>query len=163
MESAPAAIPVTIAATLPAGFAPVDGIGAFVISTFSPTNSDRPARSAKAITGTSPAHDTRFSSSKHTAARDHLCNNLTESAFRSMRQSGFSNSDYRRPEGTFLVNALHSATHHRWIKAGVGQAHRRDRRGDQARIERRTRCSPQTCQVQLGAKVAAAPKAAMSA
>jgi hypothetical protein len=35
MLSAPAAIPATIAAILPAGFAPVEEIGAFVIWTFS--------------------------------------------------------------------------------------------------------------------------------
>jgi hypothetical protein len=34
------------------------------------------------MTGTNPAHDTRFSSSNRAAARDHSCNNLTESAFR---------------------------------------------------------------------------------
>src|SRR2546430_5631797 len=80
--AAPAAIPATIEVTFPVGFAPVDGTGSPVIFTLSATNSDRPARSANAITGTNPAHDTRFSSSNRTAARDHLCNNLTESAFR---------------------------------------------------------------------------------
>jgi hypothetical protein len=53
------------------------------------------------MTGANPAHDTRLSLSNRTAARDHLCNNLTESAFPSARQPSLDNSDYRRSEGTF--------------------------------------------------------------
>jgi hypothetical protein len=55
---APAAIPATIEVCLPAGFAPAEATRAAVIATLPEISSDRPARSASAITGTNPAHDT---------------------------------------------------------------------------------------------------------
>lgn len=64
MQSAPAAIPAMTALTLPAGFTAADLTLVVPIATLAETSSDRPARSANAITGTSPAHDTRLSSSK---------------------------------------------------------------------------------------------------
>ncbi|GAA5038479.1 hypothetical protein GCM10023317_93690 [Actinopolymorpha pittospori] len=45
------------------GFTAADLTVVVVIATCSSTSSDEPARSANAITGTSPAHDTRFCSS----------------------------------------------------------------------------------------------------
>src|SRR6266487_1650582 len=80
MLSAPAAMPATTEVILPAGFTPVDGIGGSRICTASATRSCRPVSSASRITGTRPAHDTRFSSSNWIAARRHGCDNLTGSA-----------------------------------------------------------------------------------
>src|SRR5665648_662346 len=60
MVSAPATIPATRAATFTPGFEPADP----GTRTWAATRSCNPARSAKAITGTRPAHDTRFGSSK---------------------------------------------------------------------------------------------------
>jgi len=73
MLSAPAAIPAMIEATFPAGFTPAEAtlVVSAQIATLSPTSFESPARSASAITGTSPAHDTRFSSSNMNVARDH--------------------------------------------------------------------------------------------
>src|SRR5205085_8802869 len=105
IESAPTAIPATIEVTFPTGFAPVDATGSPVIFTLSATRSDNLARSATCRTATTPAHDTRFSPSNRTVAHDHLCNNLTESAFRSTRYESFDNPHHRRSEGTFLINA----------------------------------------------------------
>ena len=56
IESAPATIPATRAVTFNAAFG--DGT-----VTRSASSCDRPARSANASTGASPAHDTRFASS----------------------------------------------------------------------------------------------------
>jgi hypothetical protein len=63
MQSAPAAIPATIAETFPAGFTPAEATLQVLNRTRSPISSVRPVRPANPITGTSPAHDTRFSSS----------------------------------------------------------------------------------------------------
>jgi hypothetical protein len=71
MQSAPAAIPAMIEPSLPAGFTPAEATLVVLIATLPATSPDRPARSASAITGTKPAHDTRFSSSKTGVARDH--------------------------------------------------------------------------------------------
>ena len=59
MESAPATIPATSEATFRPAFAPLS------VGTVSccPANLARPAASASASTGTSPAADTRFGSS----------------------------------------------------------------------------------------------------
>ena len=56
----PATIPATKAATLIAGFDP----GEPGTRTWAAARSCRPARSARVMTGMSPAHDTRFGSSK---------------------------------------------------------------------------------------------------
>ncbi|GAA5034879.1 hypothetical protein GCM10023317_87790 [Actinopolymorpha pittospori] len=70
-----------IEASLPAGLAAAEATVVSVIATRSPTSSDRPARSANAITGTNPAHDTRFCSSNTGVARDHPYGSFTVSAF----------------------------------------------------------------------------------
>lgn len=69
MLSAPAAIPATIAVILPAGFAPAEATSVVVNATLLATRVDRPARPARAITGTRPAHGTRLSSSNSGVAR----------------------------------------------------------------------------------------------
>jgi len=65
MLSAPASIPPTIEATFNAAFAPLS------VATVrrSSVRSRTPAASASAITGTSPADDTRFGSSNATDVR----------------------------------------------------------------------------------------------
>ncbi|GAA5034211.1 hypothetical protein GCM10023317_86680 [Actinopolymorpha pittospori] len=56
---------------MPAGFAAAEATVVSAITTRLETSSDRPARSANAITGTNPAHDTKFCSSNTSVARDH--------------------------------------------------------------------------------------------
>ena len=60
MVSAPATIPATNAATFTSGLDPADP----GTRTWAAVRSCNPARSAKAMTGIRPAHDTRFGSSK---------------------------------------------------------------------------------------------------
>src|SRR5664279_6595657 len=81
MQSAPAAIPATIAVSFPAGFTPAERTLVEENRTRSVISSDRPARSAKAITGARPEYDTRFSSSKIGVARAHASGSFTISAF----------------------------------------------------------------------------------
>jgi hypothetical protein len=70
MLSAPAAIPAMIEVSLPAGFTAADFTLVDWIATRSSISCDKPACSASAITGTRPAHDTKFSSSNNGTARD---------------------------------------------------------------------------------------------
>jgi hypothetical protein len=55
MLSAPAAIPATIVVSLPAGFTPAEATRVSPSATLSSIRSDRPVRSARAITGSRPA------------------------------------------------------------------------------------------------------------
>ena len=57
--------------SLPAGFTAAEATLLVLIATFAEISSDNPARSAKPITGNSPANDTRLSSSKTGVPRDH--------------------------------------------------------------------------------------------
>jgi hypothetical protein len=61
MQSAPPAIPATIAVSFPDGFTPAEATLEVLNLTRCPISSDRPVRSAKPLTGTRPAHDTRCS------------------------------------------------------------------------------------------------------
>ena len=64
MLSAPAAIPAMIEVTFPAGFTPAEATRRLTrAGPASASSSDSPACSASAITGTRPAHDTRWASS----------------------------------------------------------------------------------------------------
>src|SRR6266508_4063295 len=81
MLSAPAAIPAMIEVSLPAGFAPAEATRVAVIATLVEISSDRPASSASAITGASPTHDTRSSSSNCGVALDHPSGSFTIGAF----------------------------------------------------------------------------------
>jgi hypothetical protein len=103
MQSAPHAIPAMIEVNFPTGFAPADltFVASAAIWTFSPINSDRPARSANANTGASPVYDTRLVSSNRAAARDHASGSFTSSAFRCNDDQGLDNPDPPCPEGTF--------------------------------------------------------------
>ncbi len=60
-----------IEVSFPAGFTPADATRTEASPTRSEINSDNPARSANAITGTSPTHDTKRSSSNSGVAFDH--------------------------------------------------------------------------------------------
>jgi hypothetical protein len=73
MQSAPATMPATIVATFPAGFDPTDP----GTRNRSATSRNSPAATASRNTGTSPAADTRFCSSKEASTRDAACNNRT--------------------------------------------------------------------------------------
>ncbi len=72
MLSAPATIPATIAESFPAGFDPIE-VGR---STFSATIPGRSHDSASRITGSRPAHDTRFGSSNEARTTGVPCRNL---------------------------------------------------------------------------------------
>ena len=110
MLSAPAAIPATIEVSLPAGFTAADLTLLVLIATLAEISSDRPALSASAITGTRPAHDTRFSSSNSGAAADQACDSFTESAFRNRADQDFNNPDSPSAEGTFIIHTPYRTT-----------------------------------------------------
>jgi hypothetical protein len=73
MLSAPATIPATRQDTFSWALTPHGR----AIRTFSPARSARPARCARAITGTRPARDTRFGSSNDAWILASSCNNRT--------------------------------------------------------------------------------------
>ena len=81
MQSAPAHIPAISVASFGAGFADPDLIRGALMRTFSSSSRANPACSANVITGTSPAHDTRLSSSNTAEPTPNLCDTFTESAF----------------------------------------------------------------------------------
>ena len=64
------AAPAMIEVTFPAGFTPAEATRVSPRRTRSTTNSESPACSASAITGTSPADDTKRSSSNRGVALD---------------------------------------------------------------------------------------------
>ena len=103
MQSAPATIPATIAVTFPAGLTPAEAIRVDLNRTPASTSSERPARSASAIVGTSPAKDTRLVSSNSTAGRDHACDSFTGSAFLVRADQCVENTDSSDQEGIFGV------------------------------------------------------------
>jgi hypothetical protein len=105
MLSAPAAIPATIEVILPAGLDAADLTLVAPIATRSSINSDNPARSASAITGTRPANDTKFTSSNSGTARHEPCGNFTTGAFSDRVNQDFDTPDSLDPEGTFAINA----------------------------------------------------------
>jgi len=73
MQSAPATIPATSAATFRCAFAPADP-GTVAVEA---TDSGSPHELASASTGESPAHDTRFGSSNFTDTCAESCNACT--------------------------------------------------------------------------------------
>jgi hypothetical protein len=102
MPSAPAAIPAMIEVSLPAGFAAAEATLVVVIATLLEISSDRPACSASAITGTRPAHDTRFSSSNSGVVRDQPSGNFTVSAFLDQLNQDLDTSKFSRSRRHFL-------------------------------------------------------------
>jgi hypothetical protein len=105
MLSAPAAIPAMIEVSLPAGFAPADFTLVAPIATLPEISSDRPACWASAITGTSPAYDTRLSSSNSGCARDQPSGSFTGGAFSDRVNQDVDTPDSLDPEGTLSFNA----------------------------------------------------------
>ena len=71
MLSAPAAIPAMIEVSFGVGFAAADVTRSSANLTCSSISAESPACSASSITGTRPAHDTRFSSSKTAPSARH--------------------------------------------------------------------------------------------
>jgi hypothetical protein len=71
MQSAPTVIPATRQPIFASAFTPAFA----VIRTWRRARPPSPARSASAMTGTSPARDTRFGSSKHAEIFSGSCNN----------------------------------------------------------------------------------------
>jgi hypothetical protein len=94
-----------IEVNLPAGFTPADFTLVAWTATLLEISSDRPARSASAITGTNPAYDTRFSSSNSGCARDQPSGSFTVSAFLDRANQDVDTPDSLDPEGTFSINA----------------------------------------------------------
>jgi hypothetical protein len=90
---------------LPAGFTPADFTLVALITTLLEISPDRPARSASAITGINPAHDTRFSSSNSGCSRDQPSGNFTVSAFSDQLNQDIDTPDSLDPEGTFSITA----------------------------------------------------------
>ena len=80
MLSAPASRPAMIDVSFGVGFAAPDLTRSLVNRTCSSNSSDNPACSASSITGTRPAHDTRFASSNTATPRSQACDPCTESA-----------------------------------------------------------------------------------
>ncbi|GBE68337.1 hypothetical protein MFM001_47990 [Mycobacterium sp. MFM001] len=74
-------MPATTVASLGAGLADPDLIRGALMQTFLSSNRNNPVCSASVITGTSPAHDTRCSSSNTADPAAKLCDTFTESAF----------------------------------------------------------------------------------
>src|SRR5208337_1792930 len=103
MLSAPAHIPAIRVASLGTGLAAPDLILDSTMRTFSPSNSARSVCSASVITGTSPAHDTRLSSSNTAESGVNLCDTCTESAFLCRSDCCCWNSNHPSSEGTFLI------------------------------------------------------------
>jgi len=87
MQSAPAAIPATIVAIFPAGFAPHGPPTRIRLA----TSRSSPAAAASRSTGTNPAVDTKFDSSNEASTRDAACNNRTGDALLTRTDDGFEN------------------------------------------------------------------------
>ena len=80
MQSAPAHIPAISVASFGAGLAEPDLIRGAAMQTLSARSCASPVPAANSITGTSPAHDTRWSSSNTADAAVNLCDTCTGSA-----------------------------------------------------------------------------------
>ena len=74
-------MPATTVASFGAGLAAPEAIRGSAMRTFSAISRDSPVCSANVITGTSPAQDTRRSSSNTAEPTPNLCDTFTESAF----------------------------------------------------------------------------------
>ena len=117
MHSAPAHIAAINVASFGAGLADPDLILGSAIQTFSANSSPSPVWAASVITGTSPAHDTRLSSSNTAESGTKLWQTCTGSAFPSRIRLLCENSNHPSSEGTFLISTPRSHTFHRWIQA----------------------------------------------
>src|SRR4029077_15944557 len=76
-----------------------------------------PVCSASVITGTSPAHDTRLSSSNTAESGKKLCDTCTGSAFLRRVTLLCGNSNHPSSKGTFLISTLTHSSTDPWIEA----------------------------------------------
>src|SRR6185437_13023033 len=120
MLSAPAHIPPIRVASFGAGLADPDLILVSAMCTFSPRSPARPVCSASVITGTSPAHDTRLSSSNTAESAMKLCYTCTGSAFLKPVRLLCGNSNHPSSEGTFLIST-HAHPVNRSVDRGLGR------------------------------------------
>jgi hypothetical protein len=104
MLSAPAHIPAITHSSLGTGFAAPERIREVLIDTFSARISRSPVCSASPSTGTSPACDTRLSSSKRAEPAVNLCDTLTGSAFLEPGRSVPRNTYRPSSGGTFFIH-----------------------------------------------------------
>lgn len=102
MLSAPAHIPAIRVSSFGPGFTAPDATFVVVIETFSASRSGRRVCSAKAMTGTSPAHETRLSSSNMAEPSMNLWDTFTGSAFRELVDLLCENSNLPSSGGTFF-------------------------------------------------------------
>ena len=113
MLSAPAAIPATRQPIFSPAFAPHGP----PMLTCSRARANRPARSARLITGTRPARDTRFGSSNRAEIFSGSCDNRTCQVSSRTGPWKLGNSHRPRSEGTFHDPAPETAQISRWIEA----------------------------------------------
>src|SRR5215207_4688754 len=116
MLSAPAHIPAISVLSFGAGFADPDLILGSTIATFSETSRANPVCSANRISGTSPASDTRLSSSNTADSAANLCETCTGSAFPNRTRLLRENTNHPSSEGTFLIPTPRSHQFTQWIE-----------------------------------------------
>src|SRR5215207_3959449 len=121
MQSAPTHIAAISVTNFGAGLAAPDLIRASVICTFSLRRRDRPACSASVITGTSPAYDTRLSSSNTAESGANLWDTCTGSAFLVPGDCCVRNTNHPSSEGTFLISTPQTQPIRPWIEAKRGR------------------------------------------
>ena len=129
MESAPASMPATIPGTFRCAFAATGPITFTCAAT-------RPARSqrwARRITGTNPAHDTRFGSSNCTDVSLALCNNRISQMPFGLGAWGLRKHHHPSSEGICPVTTRSTHPFLRWIQAqGLVAINRSSREQNQA-------------------------------
>src|SRR5690606_21454865 len=111
MVSAPASIPATIDTSFGTGLAAPDLTRPLVILTCSCSRCRSPACSASSRTGTRPACDTRFSSSKVALFRRHVCDAFTDGAPPAGIDGVLVKPDLPSQKGTFVVSTRRTGHH----------------------------------------------------
>src|SRR5258707_27676 len=104
MQSAPHIMPAMIVVSFPAGLTAPDRTRVLGRSTWSRINRERPVCSASSITGTRPAADTRFRSSKTADPTANVCDDCTGNAFRNADNYDFDNRYCPSSGGIFAVH-----------------------------------------------------------
>src|SRR5271168_5196447 len=152
MLSAPVHIPAISVASFGAGFADPDVMRGWPMRTFSDSSPHRPVCSAKPITGTRPASDTRWSSSNTADSAANLCETCTGSAFPNWTRLLRWNTNHPSSEGTFLIPTPQTASIRRWIeaKARVGGLAPHELRHMCGSLAIRSRASIKTAQRLVG-------------